>query len=216
MSNRNVWEKDGTCWEICGNVSKRLRHPDKQNEEKCNIEHSSSTKVKILKIRSQIKKLPISLTITKEQSDSNIYPDNFVGDNKWKYYEDLDRQNSHKIQIGAHLHYRQKKSTQYKFIGIVIEKIFGGTSNITNKRGQIIGCDYYILTIHSKEKSLGLDLHPNTIVPVIGNGHPLCIRLKKDGSPRRNINGAMRYQYDSCSNSGITTIHTAPQRGILY
>ena len=211
--NRIVGEKDGTCWEICGNTSKRLSQQDTPMK---NIGYSSPTKVKILKMIPQIKKLSISLTITKEPSKTNIYPDLKLDDYTWKYYEDLDKQNKDYIKIGSHLHYRQKIGTQYKFIGIVIEKNFGGTSNLPNKKGEMIECDYYILKIHSTKKSLGLGLCPNTIVPKIGEEHPLCIRFKKDGSPRKAINGAMRYQYDTCSNSGITTLHTAPQRGILF
>ena len=153
------------------------------------------------------------MTITKELNKTNIYPDCYIDDYTWKYYEDLDKQNKYMIKKGAHLHYRQKNGIQYKFIGIVIEKTFGGTSNLSNKKGEIIACDYYILKIDSTQKSLGLGLSPNTIVPKISKEHPLCIPLK-NGSPRKN--GAMRYQYDTCTNSGITILHTAPQRGILF
>ena len=177
-TNRIVWEKDGTCWEICGNVSKRLSHQDKQTEEKYNIGNSSPTKVEMLKIRPQIKKLPISLTITEELSSTNIYIDRSIGGNKWIYYEDADKQNSHMIQIGGHLHYRKKD--QFTFIGIVIKKKFGGTSNLL-KKGVFVECDYYILTIDPKKKSLGLGLSPNTIVPKIGEDHPRFIRFKKNG-----------------------------------
>ena len=161
----------------------------------------------------RVKREKISLTITEELNKTNIYPDCRIDSKTWKYFEDLDKQNKDRIQIGAHLHWRQKSGTPYTFIGIVKEKLFGGTSNLTNKNGEMIECDYYILKIYSTKKSLGLGLPPNTIVPKIEEEHSLFIRFKNDGSPRK---GGMRYQYDSCCNSGITRLHTAPQRGILY
>lgn len=206
--NPEDWKLDEPC------ISRRLGGEENQHEEERVIDKRKRKLTRIKKSQMEIRK-PISLTITKESSSTNIYPDLNLDDYNWQYYEDLDKQNKDMIQIGAHLHYRQKKGSQYKFIGIVIEKKFGGTSNLF-KKGESIECDYHILKIDSKKKSLGLGLCPNTIVPKIGEEHPLCIRLKKDGSPRENINGAMRYQYDTCSNSGITTLHTAPQRGILY
>ena len=204
-TNRIVWEKDGTCWEICGNSSTRLSHQAKQTEEKYNY---SPTKVKILKIKPQIKKLPISLTIT----EISHYLDSKLDDNIYKYYGDEDKQNSNMIQIGSHLHIR--KTGQFKFIGIVIKKTFGGIDHIKNGKK----CDYYILETDPKEKSLGLGLSPNTNVPKIRADHPRFIHFNKNGEERKAKTGpgSMRYKYDSCSNSGITRLNTSPIRGILF
>ena len=201
-TNRIVWEKDGTCWEICGNTSKRLRYTDE------NIGYSSPTKVKMRNIIPQIKKLSINLTSTK----ISRYSDAKLDDNIWKYDGDEDKQNSHMIQIGAHLHSRQ--TGQFQFIGIVIKKTFGGTE--LNKNGKMI--DYYILETDPKEKSLGLGLSPNTIVPKIEEDHPRFIHFNKNGEERKakTGRGSMRYKYDTCSNSGITRINTSPIRGILF
>jgi hypothetical protein len=165
-------------------------------------------------VKEDIKREAISLNMNYDSS--NIYPDSQLGDHEWKYYEDLDKQNKDYIRIGAHLHYRRKKTNpQYTFIGIVIEKIFGGSDDIPNNKGDMIKCKWYRLKIHPTKKSLGLELLPNTIVPNIGTDHMLFHHLKKDGTPRTLVTYA-RYQYDSCSNSGITRLHTAPLRGILY
>ena len=162
-----------------------------------------------------IQSKPICLTITEEPSGTNIYPDSKLKKNKWKYYEDYDKQNKDKIQRGAHLHYRKETNTPYTFIGIIEKVEFSGTRTLI-KDGKEIQCDCYILTIHLTKKSKGLRLCPNTIVPRIKEEHPSCIRVKKDGSPRKAINGAMKFQYDACSNSGIKQLNTSPQRGILY
>ena len=217
-TKRIEWEKDGSCWEIDGCTSRRLSGEGEYQERNVaykNEEYNISIQKKVSNC--DIRK-PISLTITKEHKGINIYPDLKLDDNTWKYYEDLEKRDKNMIQIGAHLYYRQTNRDQFKFIGIVIEKKFGATSNLLDKNGGLIGCDYYILKIHSKKKSLGLGLCPNTIVPKIGEEHPKCIRLKKDGSTRNAITGggSMRYKYDCCSNSGITKMHTSPVRGILY
>ena len=167
---RIVWEKDGTFWEICGNTSKRLRHQDKQTEEKYNIGYYSPTKgPATLKIKPKIKKLPINLTMT----EISRYSDDKLDDNIYKYYADEDNQNSNMIQIGSHLHGR--KTGQFKFIGIVIKKTFVGTE--PNKNGKM--CDYYILETDLKEKSLGLELSPNTNVPKIREEHQRFIHFNK-------------------------------------
>jgi hypothetical protein len=186
-----------------------------QVQEVMPLDQTPKKKHKLLKKSPKDIALPISL-ISSPPSETNIYPDVFLGDNEVIYFEDHDGQNADMIKIGAHYHDRQKPSTPVTFIGIVIGKKLGGSTPLPHRTGLHINVNYWILTIHATKKSLGLGLCPNTIVPHIGVEHPKCIRFKKDGSPRKSINGAMKYHYDSCSNSGITTLHTAPQRGILW
>jgi hypothetical protein len=227
-TKRIEWEKDGSCWEIDGCTSRRLSgekehiSPEASNSNNSQKQHNS---IKIKKSKKHIQnkllnsdiRKPISLTITEESSETNIYPDINLNDNEYIYFSDWDGQNKDHIRKGAHLHHRKKTGTQYKFIGIVIECKKGATPRtLTNKKGEEAYVDYYILKIHPTMKSLGLNLPPKTIVQEIREKHPKCILVKKDGTPRKAINGQMKYQYDSCTNSGIRILHTAPQRGILY